>query len=245
MPPIESETHKRLLTLVTHGMTDQDTLAARLSPEERAARGALSAWSPKDQVAHNNFWRRDAVWRLQAALDGGAPREIDDEQAQNDHVFQEQRETTWEELVAETARLRTETVALIGRLTAGDLAQRDRYPWQDGRSLERLILTNWYEHPAEHWAEIYLSRHELERAVELRQTVAATVRELFAHDPTLYGYVIYNLGGFYARMGRSEQALDAIREALAANPTLRAWVRQDTELDSLRALPAFQALPQD
>src|SRR5262245_57145911 len=68
--PSERETQKRLLTLLIRGHADQDTLLARLSPEERAARGELYAWSPKDHVAHNNFWRQDAVWRLQAALDG-------------------------------------------------------------------------------------------------------------------------------------------------------------------------------
>lgn len=242
MKPSESETHTRLFALVTRGQVDQDALAASLSPEERAASGELYAWSPKDHVAHNNFWRQDAIRHLQAALDGGTPPDTNDDLAWNDRVFQEQRNTPWEELVAETERLRAETVALIQRLSPDDLTQRDRYPWQHGKSLERVILTNWYEHPAEHWADIYQSRHELDRAIELRQTVVATVGELFAHDPTVYGYVIYNLGGFYARNGRSEQAVDAIREALVANPALIEWVRQDTEFAPLRALPAFQAL---
>jgi len=229
--PIESETHRRLLT---RGQADQDSLAARLSPEERAARGELHAWSAKDHVAHNNFWRQDAVRSLQAALDGGALPDLEDTQTLNDRVFVQQRETPWEALVAETERL-----------SPDDLIQRDRYPWQQGErgsSLERLILTNWYEHPAEHWGDIYQSRNEFDRALEIRQVVVATVSELFAHDPTTYGYVIYNLGCFYARNGRSELAIGAIREALPRVPSLVEWSKQDPDLDALREIPEFQAL---
>ena len=89
MDPIESETHRRVLALLARGQADQDILAARLSPEERATRGELYAWSAKDHVAHNNFWRQDAIWRLQAALDGGTPTDTEDDvQTHNDRVFQ-------------------------------------------------------------------------------------------------------------------------------------------------------------
>jgi Protein of unknown function (DUF1706) len=240
---LESETHKRVLALLARGQADQDTLAVRLGPEERAARGQLHDWSPKDHVAHNNFWRQDAIWRLQAALEGGSPPDTEDDvQAWNDRVFQEQRETPWEQLVGETERLRAETGALIQQLSPDDLSQRDRYPWQRGGSLETLILVNWYDHPAEHWADVYLSRHEIDHALELRQAVATTVRELFVHDPKMYSYMAYKLGGYCARNGRSEQAIGAIRDALTVNPSLSEWVRQDTDLHPLRALPEFQAL---
>jgi tetratricopeptide (TPR) repeat protein len=245
MDPIGSETHRRLLALLARGQADQDTLAEHLSPEERAARGELYAWSPKDHVAHNNFWRQDAVSSLKAALDGGSLPDLEDTQTLNDRVFQEQRETPWEELVAETARLRAEAAALIQRLSPDDLTQRDRYPWQRGErggSLERVILTNWYEHPAEHWGDIYVSHNELDRALEVRRAVVTTVGELFAHDPRTFGYVSYNLGCFYARTGRAEQAVDTIREALPLVPALAEHAKQDPDLDALHALPAFQAL---
>ncbi len=238
----ESETHGRVLVLLARGQADQDALAVRLSPEDRAARGELHDWSPKDHVAHNNFWRQDAIWRLHTSLEGGSPPDTEDVQAWNHRVFREQRETPWEQLVAETKRLRAETAALIQQLSPDDLSQRDRYPWQRGESLETLILVNWYDHPAEHWTDVYLSRHEVDRALELRQTVATTVRELFPHYPKMYSYMVYKLGGYCARSGRSEQAIGAIREALAVNSSLSEQVRKDTDLDPLRALPEFQAL---
>ncbi len=239
---IESETHRRLLVLLARGQADQDALAECLSPEERAACGELHDWSPKDHVAHNNFWRQDAIWRLQAFLESGSPPDTEDDLAWNDRVFQEQRETPWKQLVGETERLRAETAALIQRLSPDDLSQKDRYPWQRGGTLETLILVNWYDHPAEHWADVYLRRHEIDRALELRQAVAATVRELFPHLTKMYSYELYKLGGYCARSGRLEQAIGSIREALTVNPSLGEQVRQDTDFDPLRALPEFQTL---
>ncbi len=243
MDSITGEPHSLLLALLSRGQADQDTLAERLSPQEREMRGELHAWSAKDHVAHNNFWRQDAVRRLQAALDGSEPEDTEAQTLSlNDRVFQERRATPWEKLVMETARLRAETAALIQRLTADDLTQKDRYPWQQGGSLESLIFVNWYDHPAEHWADVYLSRIEPDRAVEVRQAAVATVEEVFPNNPKWYSYMVYKLGGMYTRTGRSEQAIGAIRGALTANPSLIEWVHLDTGLDPLRALPAFQAL---
>ena len=45
----------------------------------------------KDHVAHNNFWRQDAIWRLQAFIEGSSPPDTEDDLAWNDRVFQEQR----------------------------------------------------------------------------------------------------------------------------------------------------------
>lgn len=238
-----SETHWRVLELVARGYADQDALAANLSAEERAARGELHAWSAKDHVAHNNFWRQDAIRRLQAALDGTTPPNTEaDQDTWNDRTFQEQRDTPWEALVAETERLRAETVALVQRLSPDDLADPRRFPWQDGVPLEILILVNWYDHPAEHWADFYVNRGELDRAFALRQAVAATVRELLPHHPIMYSYMVYKLGIVYALHGRADQAIESLREALDVNPAFITFVQQDADLDSLRALPAFRAL---
>jgi tetratricopeptide (TPR) repeat protein len=108
--------------------------------------------------------------------------------------------------------------------------------------LERLILTHWYEHPAEHWADLYVSRNELDHAIQLRQSVAATVGELFAHDPTTRGYVFYNLGCFYARAGQTEPAIEALQQALVLVPSLVEHSKQDSDLDTLRDMSEFQAL---
>ena len=242
MSLIDSEPHRRVLTLLDRGQADQDAFAAHISNEERAARGELHSWSAKDQIAHNNFWRKDAIWRLQAARDGTNPPDTDDEQKQNDRVFRERRDAPWDELVTETQRLHAETAGLSHQLTPDDLAEKDRYPWQHGASLETLIFVNWYDQPAEHWADFYIRGNELDRALELRGAVATTVRELFPDKPKMYSYMLYKLGSLSAGNGRAEQAIDSLREALTVNPSLIDWVRNDSSLDSVRTMPAFRSL---
>ena len=238
----QSDTHKRVLELLARGQADQDAFVETLSPGDRVALGELRDWKAKDQIAHNNFWRQDAINRLQAFLEGGPPPDTEDDLVWNDRVFKEQRETPWPELVVETKRLRAETVALVQRFSPDDLVQKDRHPWQHGATMELVVLINWYDHPAEHWADVYLSRHEIDRALDLRQAVATTVRELFPHLTKMYSFELYKLGGYSARSGRSEQAITAVREALAVNPSLIEQARKDTDLAPLRALPGFQAL---
>src|SRR5260370_16946408 len=131
-----SETHRRALTLLARGQADQDALGARLRPEERAARGELHDWSPKDNVAHNNFWRQDAIWRLKAALDGGTPPDTEDDLAWNDRVFLEQRDTPWEHLVEETGRPRTQTPPLPTQFTPHNPSTQARHPSQPAGSFK-------------------------------------------------------------------------------------------------------------
>jgi hypothetical protein len=38
----------------------------------------------------------------------------------------------------------------------------------------------------------------------------------------------------YARLGRADEAIPLLREALAANPELAAWARKDADLDRIR-----------
>jgi hypothetical protein len=239
---IESETHRRVLEVLARGQADQDAFVETLSPADRVALGELHDWKPKDQIAHNNFWRRDAINRLHAFLEGGPPPDTDDDLAWNDRVFHEQRETPFERLVGETERIRAETGALIQRFSSDDLVQKDRHPWQHGATMELIVLICWYDHPAEHWADVYLSRHEIDRALDLRQAVATTFRDLFPHLTKMYSVELYKLGVYSARGGRSARAISALREALTLNPSLVEQLGQDTDLDPLRALPGFQAL---
>jgi len=227
---------------VERGQADQDDFVARLTPEERDARGEERAWAAKDQVAHNNFWRQDAVWKLEAARDGQTPPDTSDEQAQNDRAFHAQRGTAWEELLAATQRLHARTAVLIEQFGADDLSQKDRYPWQDGDSLETLILVNWYDHPAEHWTDFYAKRGNIDQAIELRQSVASTVKDLFTDKPKLYSFMAYKLGVLCAGSGRPREAIGALREAIGANPGLIEQLQRDSDLDPLRGFAEFQAI---
>jgi hypothetical protein len=46
----------------------------------------------------------------------------------------------------------------------------------------------------------------------------------------------------YAGLGEAEQAMDCLEKGLASGSYLKAWAEHDSDLDSLRNHPRFQAL---
>jgi adenylate cyclase len=63
---------------------------------------------------------------------------------------------------------------------------------------------------------------------------------------TWQGNQRYNLACFYALHNRPQQAIDLLEESFAKNSALIDWSKEDSDLDSLRELPRFQALyPQE
>jgi hypothetical protein len=56
------------------------------------------------------------------------------------------------------------------------------------------------------------------------------------------GTITYNLACFYALDDQPRPALEKLGQALKLNPGLVDWSKEDSDLDSLRELPDFQAL---
>lgn len=231
----------KLIALIQRGAADQRDFIATLSEAERMATGTPAAWAVKDHLAHLNFWRRQSVIRLAAAKDGTEPPNVDDFEALNARAFAEQQQTPWADLVADSERLFTEATDLLAGFTDDELTDPQRYPWRNGQPLATSLTGNYFEHPAEHYTQLYRERGDTARAEAQQQAVVKTIAELFGQSAA-YANALYNLGCYYARNAEPERAISALRQALPLNPSLVEWSRQDTDLDSLRTLPAFQAL---
>jgi len=54
--------------------------------------------------------------------------------------------------------------------------------------------------------------------------------------------VLYNLGCIYALAGERDNAIDCLEKAVVLGLTQRGWYEHDSNLDSIRELPRFQAL---
>jgi quercetin dioxygenase-like cupin family protein len=52
----------------------------------------------------------------------------------------------------------------------------------------------------------------------------------------------YNIACVYARQGRSDQALESLRAAVQLLPETARWAKEDSDFESLREDPEFQAL---
>ena len=75
---------------------------------------------------------------------------------------------------------------------------------------------------------------QLDRALEW-------TRRALAADPEDPG-MLYNVACNYALLGRSEEAVDCLEKAVKNGLRDKRWIAHDSDLDSLRSLPRFQAL---
>jgi serine/threonine protein kinase/Flp pilus assembly protein TadD len=75
---------------------------------------------------------------------------------------------------------------------------------------------------------------ERERGLEWAQRALAT-------DPEETS-IIYNVGCVYALSGEAEKAIDCLEKATARGDWYKGWAQKDSDLDSLRNHPRFQAL---
>ncbi|MEO5951608.1 MAG: DinB family protein [Chloroflexia bacterium] len=234
----------KVLALVAQGEKEQREFIAQLSEAERAAIGAPNAWAAKDHIAHNTAWIADAARVIGAATRGETPEPSPEDAEYNPQVFAAKQHQPWEEIVAEAEQANEAARAAIEACSEEDLSERGRFEWRKGRPLWYEAYSSIYEHPAEHWAQYYLETGDVKRAQAVRQAAVDTARTLIeVTDP--FGFMVYNLGAFYAKTGEPDLAFASIREALERVPRLREWSREDPDLESLRDKPDFQALVAD
>ena len=78
------------------------------------------------------------------------------------------------------------------------------------------------------------SMGESERAMEW----AGRAFEAGRNEPM----VLYNVACTYALLGESDRAMELLEKAISLGWGDRAWLETDSDLDSLRTIPRFQAL---
>jgi hypothetical protein len=82
------------------------------------------------------------------------------------------------------------------------------------------VYVSGYEHPIEHYGQFYLEAGDAARAQAVREAAMATARQ-FIGETAAYGFMVYNLGCFYVKIGRAGRSLPALGEALARVPPAR------------------------
>ena len=83
-------------------------------------------------------------------------------------------------------------------------------------------------------AAIYERRNQFEKVVGLYEQA----KQIDSRQPTFD----YNLACAYARMGRKEEALDALEQTIRKGYPDREWIEKDGDLDAIRSLPRFREI---
>ncbi len=88
--------------------------------------------------------------------------------------------------------------------------------------------------------ELWAPAAPLYQAGEYEQA-ADRLREIVAENPG-YPTLLYNLACCESKAGRTADAIEHLRQALAISDRVRGYLASDTDLDPLRGDPEFQAL---
>lgn len=230
-----------LLGLLERANAAQRAWIAGLGDAEQNTAGTAEEWSAKDILAHITFWEQVTCERLAAARSGAEPRDLGDFQPINERIFEERRAQPWEQVRADSEQTYAALTEQVRAIDEQTLTDPQRFAWANGRALTASILGNGFWHPLEHVARFYTANGDPERAADLLDR--AVVREKALEQlPSDRGAALYNLACFYATTAQADRALPLLPEALRLRPDLVEWSKEDSDLDTLRDMPAFKAL---
>ncbi len=243
----KSSSHKReilSLLLAQHG--SEQRVWSGLSEEQQRAVGQVENWSAKDHIAHVSYWRDVYTQRLRAAVSGGAVPPPDPDYLQtNDAVYKEHRHDSWDAIMNWARQSQDELIQAVEAIDEHSLSDSLRFEFTNERPLWQHIAFGEGYHPYAHLCDILLMTSDFEEAEEVQLDLFEALNAL-DESPEWQGNQRYNLACFYAQHDHAERAIELLEESFGMNPGLLDWSKQDSDLDALRDLSAFQALyPQE
>ncbi|HZO70768.1 MAG TPA: rhodanese-like domain-containing protein [Ktedonobacteraceae bacterium] len=237
----------RILSLLEFARQQEQQMVNSLSDSERNAKGTLDNWEAKDFLVNILLWKRLQTQKLATALRGEQPPVWRDAQLAhqiNRQAFLDYENHDFQAILAESARVYQALIAQVEGMSEEELSDPNRYDWQEGEPLWAETLGNGLWHPCHQLTNFYLRSGRREQALQLQEALLETVRRAEL-PPEDLGVAMYNQLCMYATNGWPEKALQLLPEALRLRPTLIEWSKHDTDLDGLRADPAFQAIFSD
>lgn len=235
----------RILALLHFARQQEQQLVDRLSVTERDATGTADAWAAKDFLVNIMLWKQLQTQKLAMALRGEPLpvwRDMDVVHRIDSEAFTRHQHDSFQKVLVEAERIYSAFIAQVESMSETELTAPDR--WQEGEPLWHETLGNGLWHPCNQMTGCYLKRGDRQSALQLQKTLLEAVRLAELPSETL-GVAIYNQACVYAVNGWPEKALLLLPEALRLRPTLIEWSKHDTDLDTLRADPAFEAIFQD
>jgi tetratricopeptide (TPR) repeat protein len=238
------EPRKRsLIALLERGRQEEHAAWDRFTSAEKAAKGTSEDWSLKDLAAHVSAWKDRDASRLDSASQGQVPLEPTDFDTANAEIFKAHWNRSWAEVMDLEALAFEHLVTSVEALSEAELLDAGSYEWTQGRTLAWIAAFTGYYHPQDHISDHLAKRGELD-AAEAMQIRIVEAMGSFDSSPRSHGTNLYNLACFYALNGMPELALENLSRAFTLRPELVDWSKRDSDLDSLRGLPAYQVLSQ-
>jgi hypothetical protein len=114
--------------------------------------------------------------------------------------------------------------------------------WYGAATVAAAVVRNSYTHPCGHLVDFHFERGRVESAAELAEEMADVVNELSDLD-SRFPAGMYAFRGFaLALRARPDDAMDALKRAVALRPVLGPMLGEEAALASLRGRPDFEAM---
>jgi hypothetical protein len=231
----------QIIDLLNHVLEEERAFLASISEAERAETGTETQWSAHDVVAHIAEWKERQARRIELSERGEDLPSTNDIDSANRMIFETHHQKTWDEITVLLEHANEHLIRMVQSLPEEALDQTERYPWQNGVALWRRIINNSASHPVIHMSAFDQEHGQSERADRRQEAVAKLFLKLDP-DPQWHGIVKYNMACHHALGGRKQTAIEGLKEALALNPSLQDWSKEDPDFASLRQEPAYQAI---
>ena len=233
----------QIMNLLHLAMEEERAFVASLSEAERAESGTESHWSAHDVLAHIAEWKERQARRIELSERGEDLPSTNDIDNANRMIFETHQQESWDDIIVLLEHANQHLARAVQSLPEEALDETDRYAWQNGVPLWRRIAGNGISHTIIHLSA-YEQEHGRPERADHRQEVAARWLANLDPDPQWQGIVTYNLACHHALGGRSVEAVEGLKKALALNPSLLEWSKEDPDLASIRQEPAYQAIYQ-
>jgi tetratricopeptide (TPR) repeat protein len=203
----------------------------------RAAEGNANRadeWRVQDHLAHLAAWRNHAADALR-----GDFTPVDDVDAFNARVFEQTRSLAPDAAVEQARASWERLLEALEERSEAELHQP--VPTRADRELWSVVPGNGHLHLAEHLAFIAEAEGDRAAADAAQRWALDVVLDTF-DDPVSISHAEYNLACYYAKGGRSAEALPHLRRAFELNADLRALAARDSDLDPIRTEAGFATL---
>ncbi len=196
-------------------------------------------WTAKDNVAHLSTWREHAARTLDAVRLGKpveGPANESDVDGENAEIYEAHRDDAATTVLAAARESYAALIDALHACTDEDLL-RDR---PDNRGPVWLVVPgNGHAHVAQHLSYWATDHGDPAGAEEAAKWSYAIDKDL---SPDNQPVADYNLGCFYARNGRADEALPLLQAALRARPDFRTFAVVDADIEPIREDPRVQSL---
>jgi DinB superfamily len=228
------EDAKSLIDALAAEFAHERSFIDGLPETSRHGHGTPDAWSAKDLQDHITAWKHQTVLRLREDPSAVVEESDEDTDRANAEFMAGSAAQSWETVLAAAHTTHATLNQALPELSDSELADTERYAWQDGLPLWRRLAGTLLLHPWMHLAEHAIERGQPDTAAAEALAMVENL-EPVSGAPDWAGVIHYNAACILSRAGHLDQALDQLQAGLTIRPDMIAWSKQDSDLEPLRS----------